>query len=131
VPAAIAGAGSVAGPKTLRVLVGPWSAVAVDPAAQTVTRGPRASGVYATFAPGGRSLTVLDADGRAAQTLGAGSGLIAATRREQAAPVWFVTGTDENGVALAARSLDSATLAHRFALALSAQGPLPVPAGGG
>ena len=50
-----------------------------------------------TFAPGGRSLTVLDADGRAARTLGAGSGLIAATRREEAAPVWLVTGTDEGG----------------------------------
>jgi hypothetical protein len=131
VPVAIAGAGAAAGPKTLRVLVGPWSAVSADPSAQTVMRGPRASGVYATFAAGGRSLTVLDADGRAVRTLGAGSGLVAATRREQAAPVWFVTGTDEGGVELAARALDSATLAHRFAVALSAQGPLPVPAGGG
>ncbi len=131
VPAAIAAAGTAAGPKTLRVLVGPWSAVAADPSAHTITSGPRASGVYATFAPGGRSLKVLDADGRAVRTLGAGSGLIAATRREQDAPVWLITGTDESGVELAARSLDSATLAHRFALAVSAQGPLAVPAGGG
>ena len=106
VPVAIAGAGRGAGPNTLRVLVGHVERRLGRPRRRDVMRGPRASGVYARFAAGGRSLALLDADGRAARTLGAGAGLVAATRREEDAPVWVVTGTDEAGVELAARALD-------------------------
>ena len=66
VPAAIAARGSGGGPNTLRVLVGPWSDRRGRPRGPDAsTGGPRASGVYARFASGGRSLTLLDADGRA------------------------------------------------------------------
>jgi hypothetical protein len=43
---------------------------------------------------------------------------VAATRFEQQAPTWAITGTDVAGVAAAARALDERTLQRRFALAL-------------
>jgi hypothetical protein len=46
------------------------------------------------------------------------AGLLAATRHEQEAPVWVVTGTDEAGVKLAASALGSSRLGHRFAVAV-------------
>ena len=122
VPAALAAIGPGDEPKTLRVLVGPWPAVRGTPATQAIERGPRASGVYARFAPSGQTLTLLDARGRATRTLGAGAGLVAATRYAEEAPVWLVTGTDVAGVSLAANALTEATLRNRFALALEPSG---------
>jgi hypothetical protein len=127
VPAAIAAIGSGGGPSTLRVLVGIWSALDRDVAAREIGRGPRASGVYASFSPAGKTLTLLDQDGRAARTLAAGAGLLAATRQGEEAPVWIVTGTDPVGLQLAARTLQQGALQSRFALAVSTQGSIPVP----
>jgi Domain of unknown function (DUF4430) len=130
VPAAIAAIGPGDEPSTLRVLVGPWPAVRSTPATQAIERGPRASGVYARFAGNGQTLTLLDARGRTSATLGAGAGLVAATRYAEAAPVWVVTGTDTAGVSLAARAFGEATLRNRFALALEPSGtarPVPAP----
>ena len=129
VPAAIAALGSGGGPSTLRILVGMWTAVDGDLAAREIGRGPRAGGVYARFSADGRTLTLLDQDGRAARTLTAGAGLIAATRQGEEAPVWVVTGTDAAGLELAARALEESTLHGHFALALSGQGAIPVPIG--
>jgi len=131
VPAAIAAVGSGGEPETLRVLVGPWSAVAGDPGAQSIARGPRASGVYARFSADGRTLTLLDPDGRPVRTLADGAGLIAATRQGEDAPVWLLTGTDTAGVELAARAFEQGTLQDRFAVALVPAGVLPLPQGGG
>jgi hypothetical protein len=130
VPAAVAGIG-VGGAQTLRVLVGPWGSVGRDVSAQSLARGPRASGVYARFSADGRTLTLLDQRGRATRSLLAGAGLIAATREGEDAPVWVVTGTDTAGVDLAARAFGAATLDDRFAVALDATGTLPVPQAGG
>ena len=63
----------------------------------------------------------------AAQTLAAGAGLIAATRSGEDAPVWAVTGTDAAGVDARRRRVRQATLAHRFAVAVGAGGPLALP----
>jgi Domain of unknown function (DUF4430) len=131
VPAAVAATGAGAGPATLRVLVGPWARIEGDPSAQLITRGPRASGVYATFSADGRTLTLLAGDGRPVRGLLSGAGLIAATRREQDAPVWIVTGTDEAGLQLAARSFDRAALQDRFAVAVTSGGALALPQVGG
>jgi hypothetical protein len=110
------------------VLVGVWRRVGADPVAHTIANGPRASGVYATFAPGGRSLTVLDQDGHAVRVFAGGAGLVAATREgSEGAPVWVVTGTDEAGVERAAGAFDEATLRERFAVAATAAGTLPAP----
>jgi hypothetical protein len=129
IPAAIAGVGIGGAAATLRVLVGPWSNVVGDLDARSIGDGPRASGVYARFSPGGRTLTLLDQGGAATRTLSAGAGLVAATRREGDAPVWVVTGTDEAGVTLAARAFNESSLRDRFAVALTAGETLALPTG--
>ena len=132
VPAAVAGTGASGGPQTLRVLVGPAAALLAGAAsARALSGGPRASGVYARLAANGAALELLDPDGRSVRTLRAGSGLIAATRTEQDAPEWVVTGTDTAGVDRAAAAFGTLTLRDRFALAVSASGqPLALPQAG-
>lgn len=130
VPASVAAIGSGGAPHTLRVMVGRWAKLAGDLDAEGIARGPRASGVYARFSSSGTALTLLDEIGRPVRTLMGGAGLIAATRQGEDAPVWVVTGTDGAGVELAARAFGQATLAHRFAVAVSVVGALPVPIGG-
>jgi Domain of unknown function (DUF4430) len=115
--------------ESLRILVGPWKALrGRDAESDAIDAGPRASGVFARFDAASDALVVLDARGRPARTLGAGSGLIAATRSEERQPVWFVTGTDDAGVASAARALDEGTLSDRFSLAIAHDLPVAVPA---
>jgi hypothetical protein len=128
VPAAIAGIGPGDEPETLRVLVGPWPAVRGTPASEAIERGPGASGVYARFAGDGRSLSLLDVQGRTTKTLSGGGGLVAATRYAQEEPLWVVTGTDASGVERAAAAFSETALQDHFALALEANGtarPLP------
>jgi hypothetical protein len=127
VPAGIAGIGASGEPQTLHVLVGRWSGVRRAEGAQAIDGGPRSSGVYARFSPDGSALTVLDASGRAARKLLARTGLIAATRHAEDAPVWVVTGTDAAGVDLAARAFETAALHNHFAVVLTAAGALPAP----
>jgi hypothetical protein len=128
VPAAVSALGSGAGAThTLRVAVGPWRKISGEFAIRELARGPQASGVYARFAPSGTTLVLLNAQGRAVQTLAAGAGLIAATRSGEDAPVWAVTGTDEAGVESAARDFDRQTLRNRFAVAIRPSGPLALP----
>ena len=115
--------------ETLRILVGPGKALrGNDAEAVALDEGPRVSGVFARFEDAGSKLVVLDARGAQARTLGAGSGLIAATRAVERQPVWFVTGTDEAGVDSAARALDEGVLSNRFALAIANDLPVAVPA---
>jgi hypothetical protein len=129
VPAALAGIGPGGEPESLHVVVGPWSVVRGAQGTNTLEQGPQASGVYARISADGSSLAALDAKGHVARTLSAGSGLIAATRYGEEAPVWVVTGTDEAGLELAARAFNQSALENRFALALEPGGaslPLPV-----
>jgi hypothetical protein len=125
VPAGLAGLGPAGEfPDTLRVAVGPWSAARALPAAQTLIRGPRASGVYARVASGGNSIALLDARGQVTQTLRAGSGLIAAVSYPGEEPLWVVTGTNAAGVARAASAFDRSALRDRFAVALTPTGAI-------
>ncbi len=112
----------------LRVLVGRWSDLRLDPTALTLERGPEASGVYVRPAKDGRTLEVLDPRGRVARTIGAGAGLVAATRKGESRPVWLVTGTDEVGLAAAAAALEEGVLGGRFALAIEDGRAVPAPA---
>jgi hypothetical protein len=128
VPAALGALGS-GEPNTLTVLVGPWSAIRAEPAASMLERGPRASGVYARPAPDGRSIALLDTQGTATRTAGAGAGLVAATRYFTDEPTWVVTGTDAAGVAAAAQALSPATLHDRFAVATDGGQDLALPMG--
>jgi hypothetical protein len=114
--------------ETVRILVAPWKRLrGREFEADSIDAGPRSSGVFARFDRSGERLLVLDAGGRVARTLGAGSGLIAVTRAQARQPVWFVTGTDGAGVDAAARALDESVLAGRFALAISDDLPVAVP----
>lgn len=113
---------------TVRVLVAPWKRLrGREFEADSIDRGPRESGVYARFDASAQRLLVLDAAGKVASTLGAGTGLIAAIRAPDRQPVWFVTGTDVAGVDAAARALDESVLSDRFALAISDDLPVAVP----
>jgi hypothetical protein len=128
IPSARGILGSPSQGRILRVLVGPWPALRVDPGAVQIEDGPRASGVYARLDASGRELDVLDGEGRVARRLGAGAGLVAAVRYQAAQPTWVVTGTDGAGILAAARALRPATLSDRFALALASGGhPMSAP----
>jgi hypothetical protein len=128
VPAGRSAISQSAADESLRVLVGPWSRLrGGDAESASIDDGPRASGVFARFDASARRLVVLDARGRPARTLGAGTGLVAATRAKDRQPVWFVTGTDRAGVASAARAFDESTLDDRLALAISDDLPVSVP----
>ncbi len=127
VPAAVSAIGP-GGEMVIRVLVGPWSEVKREPEVARIEQGPRTGGVYARMAADGSSLTVLDADGRTVRTLGAGTGLIAATRQGEFAPAWVVTGTDAAGLEAAAEDFDESSLDGHFAIAVTPSGPLPLPA---
>lgn len=104
--------------ETLRVLVGTWQTIRVDQAARQLETGPDASGVYARPAKDGRSIAFLDDTGATSRTAGAGTGLVAATRVDDARPVWLVTGTDQAGVDAAASALDQGALDGKYALAV-------------
>lgn len=129
VPVALAAVSSEEEQLTLRIVVGPYAALGDSLSVHDLGAGPRYSGVYARFSAGGKTLTLLDGAGRAARTLGADAGLVAATRYGEQAPVWVITGTNTAGVNLAAGALSESALSNRFALALEPSGAaLPVPA---
>jgi Domain of unknown function (DUF4430) len=136
----------------LRILVGPWAKVGEDPAAGQIEEGPQVSGVFAQFAPaprrrraenvhisdergpsaaGGYVLHGLDERGREARAFGARAGLVAATRRYEAPPVWLVTGATRRGVAAAAGTLDARDLRDHYAVAVEAGQETPLPIGAG
>lgn len=106
----------------LRVLVGEWAAIRRDHALRLLDRGPQTSGVYARFADDGASLELLDPAGEVVRRLGAGAGLVAATRLGEQVPTWAVTGTDAAGVAAAAEALVADRLRNRFAVAIEPGG---------
>jgi hypothetical protein len=126
-----AGATLAGGPSAIRVLVGPWARLRSDPAAAQIESGPQASGVFARFEEngGGAKLVGLDQEGGAARSFGAGSGLVAATRRGGAPPTWVVTGAGESGVEAASRLLDTASLRDHYAVATEGGAETPLPLG--
>ena len=72
----------------------------------------------------------LDAGGAPARRFGPGAGLVAATRRFDAPPVWLVTGATGRGVRAAAGLLDAADLRDRYAVATEAGRETPLPVAG-
>jgi hypothetical protein len=116
-------------PDTLRLAVGPWSAVRVLLATAGLTRGPSASGVFARIAEGGNALQLLNDRGQVAEVLRGSAGLLAAVRYPGEEPLWVLTGPDEAGALRAAEALSEADLREHFAIAISPRGriiPLPV-----
>jgi Domain of unknown function (DUF4430) len=128
VPASSQLIGTGSGPDTLGVVVGTWSEVRSEVAAELISKGPGASGVYARFAgPAGERLDLLNPSGQVARTLGPGAGLIAATADSSSAPTWLITGTDAAGVSAAAQALTPQALHDHFALAVQGSARLPIP----
>lgn len=120
------------GPDTLSINIGTWHQLYGEVAAQLIRYGPGASGVYARVLDGGRQIALENEAGRVVKTLGADSGLIAATASsDDPAPTWIVTGTDAAGVRAAVRALTPRALAGHFALAVHGGQRYPVPLGGG
>jgi hypothetical protein len=113
--------------KVLRILVGAWPDVRKDIAAQQLEKGPQASGVFAKPSTDGRRIALLDSRGGVQRTVGAASGLVAATSFTDQEPTWLVTGTDEVGVAAAAAAVTEEQLRDRFALAIEAGKSVPLP----
>ncbi len=118
-------------PNAIRVLVGPWARLRSDPVAALLDGGPAESGVFAEFAatPGGYRLRGLDPAARPVREFGPDAGLVAATRRYEAPPVWIVTGATNAGVRAAAGLLDAGKLRDHYAVAAEAgaEAPLPLP----
>jgi Domain of unknown function (DUF4430) len=119
VPAAKGGLRTAQVEQSLRVVVGPWAAARGETALRQIEDGPARSGVYARPTPDGRRIAVLDPTGRVSRTLGAGTGLIAASREGDQPPVWAVTGTDAAGVRAAAGAFGTRALANRFAVVVA------------
>lgn len=132
----------------IRVLVGPWARLRRDPVAARIEDGPQAGGVFAKFVPleksagdGGRPaarsgpptvsrgfrLEGLDEGGRPTRAFGPEAGLVAATRRGEAPPVWVVTGAGAAGVRAAAGLLDSRDLRDHYAVATEGGGGIGLP----
>ena len=113
--------------EVLRILVGRWADVRKDIAARQLEEGPEVSGVFAKPNAAGSSIELMDSDGKADQTLGPASGLIAAAGYQEYPPTWLITGTDDVGVAAAAAALNEDGLRFHFALAIEAGKGIPLP----
>jgi hypothetical protein len=115
----------------IRVLVGPWMRVREDPAAALIEDGPQGSGVFAYFTKRGRDFELqgLDDGGEAVRAFGQSVGLVAATRRYDAPPVWVITGATAVGVRAAAGLLDAADLRDHYAVATEGGEETPLPLG--
>jgi Domain of unknown function (DUF4430) len=113
----------------IRVLVGPWSRLRSDPAAAQLERGPETSGVFADFVGdrGDPGLLGLDEAGAPVRRFGPTAGLVAATRRYEAPPVWLVTGATAAGVSAAAGLLDGDDLRNHYAVAVEGDKETPLP----
>jgi hypothetical protein len=113
----------------IRLLVGPWSRVRQDPAAAQIEDGPQRSGVFAEFhrEGDGYRLTGLDQDGDSAVKFGPDAGLVAATRRYEAPPVWVITGATGAAVRAAAGLLDAAGLRDHYAVAVEGEKETALP----
>ncbi len=113
----------------IRVLVGPWARVRSDPALAQIEDGPQTSGVFADFRRGANEyeLQGLDEDGKVGRTFGENAGLVAATRRYDAAPVWVISGTSAAGVESAAGLLNAVDLRDHYAVAVEGGEETPLP----
>jgi Domain of unknown function (DUF4430) len=104
----------------IRVLVGPWARLRDDPAAAQLEEGPQMSGVFVDVAAtaAGYRLRGLDERGEPVRNFGLDAGLVAATRRYEAPPVWIISGATPAGTLAAAQLLSAAQLRGHYAVAI-------------
>lgn len=115
----------------IRILVGPWAQLRDDPAAGQLEKGPQTSGVFvdAAATAAGFRLRGLDESGAPARAFGPNAGLVAATRRYEAPPVWIVSGATPAGTLAAAQLLSVAQLRDHYAVAIEGGEETPLPLG--
>lgn len=113
----------------IRVLVGPWDRVRRDSAAAQIEEEQVTSGVFAELARTGDEFELhgLDEEGAPARRFGPDAGLVAATRRYEAPPVWVVTGISSAGVRAAATLLNEEDLRDHHAVAVDGGEKIPLP----
>jgi Domain of unknown function (DUF4430) len=112
----------------IRVMVGTWSLLRVDPVASKLSGAPDEDGVFAHFVGDKKPLLeVLNAAGEPAGSIGKGGGLVAALRPGDGPPTWVVTGTDAKGVAAAANLLGPALRNHYAVATQPGAGAIGVP----
>lgn len=109
---------------TLRFIVGTWDNVKEDEDAARLESSPSSSGVFAKFETGEDpgepgSLIGLNERAEPARDFGPDAGLVAASRRKDGPPVWFLTGSTDAGVIAAAAALTKEDLEHRYAVAVA------------
>lgn len=114
-------------PQRARVLVGEWTHWRKRDWSQVVDAGPRYSGIFARFSPGGNELRLLDWYAHRSRTEGAGTGLVGAMRPTEEDLLWLVTGVDELGVERAAEALNGRDLRDAFAVAVTESGVEKLP----
>jgi hypothetical protein len=116
------------GPKSIKVLIGPWHAIQREAPASLLSGGPDRSGVFAHFIGTKKPLLeLLNQQGQPAGSIGKGGGLIAALREGDGPPVWVVTGTDAKGVAAAANLVGGALRNHYAVATQPGAGAIGVP----
>ena len=115
--------------QAIRVLVGPWQRLRTDPTAKLIEAGPGESGVFADFEASGDGYeaVALDEEGARARRLGLDAGVVAATSRYGAPPVWVVTGGTAAAVETAAEALEAESLRDRYAVAIEDGKVTPLP----
>ncbi len=113
----------------IRILVGPWAQLRDDPAAAQLEEGPQTSGVFVDFeaTAAGYRLRGLSESGEPTRDFGPGAGLVAATRRYEAPPVWIVSGATPAGTLAAAQLLGAAQLRDHYAVATEDGEETPLP----
>ena len=116
---------------TLRVVVGAVGGDRGDPSVQTHRARPAARAASTRASPPtARRSRCSTRTGSATHTLGAGAGLVAATRSGEDAPVWVVTGTDAAGVQRGRRRVRRRRLRRSLrARRRRRGGPFALPAG--
>ena len=104
-----------------RLVVARWPQARIVRGAPALEDGPQASGVFARFGADGRSLELLDEDGKVARTIrpGAGTALVAALRPRDDELIWLVTALDEEGLAAGVAALREKRLRDAFAVAVT------------
>jgi hypothetical protein len=113
----------------IRVLVGPWAQLRDDPTAAQLEQGPQTSGVFVDVAvtAAGYRLRGLDEGGAPVRDFGPDAGLVAATRRYDAPPVWIVSGATPAGALAAAELLSGDQLRDHYAVATEGGEETPLP----
>jgi hypothetical protein len=112
----------------IRVLVGTWSRLRIDPVAGKLSGSPDEDGVFARFVGDKKPLLeLLNRSGEPAGSVGKGGGLVAALRPGDGPPTWVVTGTDAKGVAAAAELLGDGLRSHYAVAIQPGAGAIGVP----